>query len=1190
MEDPGAEAILGLLVEQLGVPSAALARCEGARLRFTARVGLDLDEAPMEASPCGAVVQGKCPLVVHDASADERFAHLPLVVDAPRLRFFAGAPLMDSDGHVLGVLFVSSPEPRSLTEREQGLLTRLAGVAGRSVEQGILARSFEQEAKQRVDEAHAAVLHLDERGQVRWASSDAVRLLELQVASSPSVGVAALFVSGPQVEETVLRSIREGVPIRGLEVRPTAFPERPLRLDLDAREERDQTSPIRCTLTDLSAGEDVASQLRRYETLFDFVDLVCTADGRGHFDLVNPAWEALLGWTRKELRDSPFLSLVHPDDVAATVAVTGQLREAGSLARFENRYRRRDGSYLTLSWTAAVVDGVFVAAARDVTQDVAARERLRFSNELHTLIETLQQSYIAHGTTSDAWWRSALTGLIALTGSEYGFIGTVEHDAQGRYLHTKALTDISWDEATRELYRGSQSSGMVFRNLDTLFGRVMVDGATVVANDVAHDPRAAGRPAGHPPLERFLGLACGKGDGLVGIIGLANRKQGYSPELIADLEPAAVFVETTVNGLRNAAQRRLAESRLQAIADTSADAIVSIDDRGTILAVNGAVQRMFGYASGECLGNNISMLMAAPYREAHDGYLARYRETRERHIIGQRRQVMGRRKDGSEIHLELAVAELEVGGARSFTGIIRDITDQVQDERRLRATAAQLAGALEMANAARLEFDPQADAFVLDDAFLKLVGSSVEAIGGYKLPAPEYISRFVHPEDVVAVATELARLDSGGEEHRTCQFEHRFPHVDGREGFLFVRLFGSRETDVKARRFLGVAQDVTVHRREEQVRARMAEQEQLNQALAERIEELDRSRAVSALTSECVELVQRCISVDESLELTQRFLARMYPSANLELYEQLPASEELALRRWEHRFGQGRPQETLEPHQCWAIRTRRVYAMLPGGSRIDCVHVPRDLRDGGHSACVCAPLLSMDRMIGLVCLTLPPAREGAPADRERIARSVAQFETTMQSLGGALSTVSLRESLQRLALVDELTGLPNRRAFVSASQRSMARARRAREQVVVAIFDVDHFKRVNDTWGHDVGDRVLRQLSEVAQQHFRAEDVVGRMGGEEFAVVMAMNAEAAPAGRLDAFRRAVSERCRAGQDPVSVSIGFTLADLESPRTLDQLLRIADEALYEAKSSGRNRVVQRLAPAAAETIRPGEGRP
>jgi diguanylate cyclase (GGDEF)-like protein/PAS domain S-box-containing protein len=1179
------DGLLATLAQRLGVPMAGVSVHERGQERIVARHGLDASLALSEQSPGAYVVAHGAPLVVHDALADARFAQLPFVAGPPWIRFFAGCPLTDASGHVRGALFVADRQPRLEFRDDERLLAALAQLLGYALELRVAADIYEDESRRTIEDRHAAVVDLDAEGRIVWASSEARRLLDVPRDAVGTALLAPLLRADVDVAAMLDTTLRDGLPVRGMDVCAAADGlTAPLRLDLEPRHAPGRDVRARCTFVDLSAPVDPAALLRRYETLFDFVDLVCTADGRGHFDLVNPAWEAVLGWTPTELRAHPFMWFVHPDDVAATTDITGKLRADGTLTHFENRYRCRDGSYRSLSWTASVVDGVFVAAARDVTVDVAARERLRFSNALHTLIETLQRQLIERGETTDEWWQSALAGLISLTGSEYGFIGTVETDEQGRYLHTKAITDISWDEPTRALYARSRATGMVFRNPDTLFGRVLVDGVTVVANDVAHDPRAAGRPAGHPPLERFLGVACGRGDGLVGVIGLANRPGGYSPELVADLEAAAVFVETTVNGIRNAARRRAAENRLNAIVETSIDAIVSIDAQGIILSVNTAVERLFGYTPSECLGHNVAMLMNSPEREAHDGYLARFLETGEKHVIGRRREVVGRRKDGSEIWLELAVTEVTTDGDRTFTGILKDVTARVMDDRRLRATAAQLAGALEMANAARWEYDVETDRFALNDAFYKLFGANIESVGSYYLSSADYISRFVHPEDGVLVATELARVAAATEEIYSREVEHRFLYADGRVGYLFVRIFGARNPDHTSRLFYGVAQDVTVHRREEQVRARMAEQERLNQALAERIEELDQSRRVSALTSECVELVQRCVSVDESLELTTRFLAQMYPDANIEVYEQHESTQELSLRASERRFGSVPPRETLEAHDCWAVRTRRVYARLPGGSRIACPHVPRELRDA-HVACVCAPLLSMDRMVGLVTLAMPPPAAGAVGYEERVARTMAQFETTMQSLGGALSTVSLRESLQRLALVDELTALPNRRAFVAAAQKSIARARRARERIVVAIFDVDHFKQVNDTWGHDGGDRVLRQIAEIALGFFRAEDVLGRLGGEEFGIVMLMSDAIEAERRLDTFRQEIRARCRAGTNPVTVSIGFGVAEPGFVTNLDELLRCADGALYQAKRSGRDRVLQGETPAAAVSVRP-----
>jgi PAS domain S-box-containing protein len=122
------------------------------------------------------------------------------------------------------------------------------------------------------------------------------------------------------------------------------------------------------------------------------------------------------------------------------------------------------------------------------------------------------------------------------------------------------------------------------------------------------------------------------------------------------------------------------EARMRAVFDTAVDAIVTIDERGTIERFNPAAERLFGYIESEVAGKNVSMLMPSPYREGHDGYLARYLQTGEKKIIGIGREVIGLRKDGTVFPMDLAVAEMPMGQRRMFTGIVRDITARKQAE------------------------------------------------------------------------------------------------------------------------------------------------------------------------------------------------------------------------------------------------------------------------------------------------------------------------------------------------------------------------------------------------------------------------------------------------------------------------------------------------------------------------------
>jgi PAS domain S-box-containing protein len=123
------------------------------------------------------------------------------------------------------------------------------------------------------------------------------------------------------------------------------------------------------------------------------------------------------------------------------------------------------------------------------------------------------------------------------------------------------------------------------------------------------------------------------------------------------------------------------ESRLQAILDTAADAIITIGHDGIIQSVNPATERMFGYTAAEMVGQNVAMLMNSPYREAHDSYIARYLQTREKHIIGICREIEARRKDGSVFPTDLTVSEIP--HLKLFTGIHRDLTQRKQLEREI---------------------------------------------------------------------------------------------------------------------------------------------------------------------------------------------------------------------------------------------------------------------------------------------------------------------------------------------------------------------------------------------------------------------------------------------------------------------------------------------------------------------------
>lgn len=185
-------------------------------------------------------------------------------------------------------------------------------------------------------------------------------------------------------------------------------------------------------------------------------------------------------------------------------------------------------------------------------------------------------------------------------------------------------------------------------------------------------------------------------------VGLRNKADGpveerildfvYQPIKADDGRIAAIFIEgTDVSELSFAnAALRLREDHLRSILATVPDAMVVIDEQGGIQSFSTAAETLFGYQSGEVIGQNVKMLMPAPYRDEHDAYLLRYLTTGERRIIGLGRTVTGARKDGTTFPMELSVGEMHPGTGRFFTGFCRDLTERHRAEARIQEQQQEL--------------------------------------------------------------------------------------------------------------------------------------------------------------------------------------------------------------------------------------------------------------------------------------------------------------------------------------------------------------------------------------------------------------------------------------------------------------------------------------------------------------------
>lgn len=202
-------------------------------------------------------------------------------------------------------------------------------------------------------------------------------------------------------------------------------------------------------------------------------------------------------------------------------------------------------------------------------------------------------------------------------------------------------------------------------------------------------------------------------------------------------------------------------------------------------------------------------------------------------------------------------------------------------------------------------------------------------------------------------------------------------------------------------------------------------------------------------------------------------------------------------------------------------------------------------------------------------------RRGVLDDEARV-----HLEALVALVSGAMARALALAEVSRLATTDGLTGLANRRELEESSARAIQEAMRYGQPLSIVITDVDHFKKVNDTFGHQVGDEVLKSVAFALKAEGRGTDVVGRYGGEEFVLVLSgTRVDGAKELAERVRRRLEANPIETSAGPVAVTLSLGVATLrEHGDTLHALVEAADQALYEAKRAGRNRVV--LAPTMA----------
>lgn len=559
---------------------------------------------------------------------------------------------------------------------------------------------------------------------------------------------------------------------------------------------------------------------------------------------------------------------------------------------------------------------------------------------------------------------------------------------------------------------------------------------------------------------------------------------------------------------RSAEALREREQRLQGIMDSVAEGIVTADDSGTIQSFNPAAERIFGYKAAEVVGRNLSLLMPEPYRGEHDGYVAAYLRTNKPKVLGIGREVQGLRRDGTVFPMELNVAELRKGRQRLFIGVVRDITDRKRAEEALRRARDDLE--LRVKERTReLELLSRQNAQILNSANEGIIGLDKDGVIVFANPAAAAMTG--RPVEGL-VDRALAELIDPSLSARTRAQLLRAA-LGGRLPASVDMVFSRGTEGVFPVEFASapIEEDGTA------VGSVMVFRDVTERRRSE--EKLRLAATVFETTAEAV------IVMDADQRVT---------AVN-------PAFTEITGYSAEEVIGQ-------------------LPSFLTGGTR--------------HKEAAAA-LWEGVRKFGRWEGELWNRRKSGEDYAERLAvSSIADERGVIQQYVVVLSDITQRkldeERIRYQANYDALTGLPNRALFLDRLNQAVSVSARSGQRVGLMFIDLDGFKLVNDTLGHDIGDRLLQEAGARLSSCVRSYDTVARLGGDEFTIIMPNLGDgqsAAPVAQriIDSLEQPFD---LVGQEAlVSASIGITVFP-DDAADAQTLLKNADAAMYRAKEHGK----------------------
>ncbi|NEQ33594.1 MAG: diguanylate cyclase [Leptolyngbya sp. SIO4C5] len=508
-------------------------------------------------------------------------------------------------------------------------------------------------------------------------------------------------------------------------------------------------------------------------------------------------------------------------------------------------------------------------------------------------------------------------------------------------------------------------------------------------------------------------------------------------------------------------------------------------------------------------------------------------------------------KDGSIVHILSRAIQLknESGEVVRIVGSHLDVTPTIEMQEALKVSEMQLAGVLNSSLDGIMAFrSVRQQGQIVDFEWLLCNPAACEVVGrsAEQLIGKRMLEELPGNREEGLFDLYVQVVNSGDPVQRQFYYDHDgidcwFENIAVKLGDGFAVTF----------------RDIT------EIKQSETALQQANLQLEGRVGDLKQRNVEMMLLSEMSEFLQACLTIEEACAAITCLVDPLFPDCSGGIFITSASRNRVeSVASWGNQL---KSEKSFAPKACWGLRRGRSHTVVQERSGLRCNHVSAKAE---VFTTLCIPMIAQGETLGLLHLSAENA-EALPESKQQLARTVAE------QIALALANLHLRETLQHQSIRDPLTGLFNRRYLEESLNQEVARSQRHKHPIGIIMLDVDHFKRFNDTYGHDAGDLVLQAVGQLLRDITRDSDLACRYGGEEMILVLPESSLAETQTKAERIRQAISQMSLTHQDHLLENLTISLGVACLPqhgKTSTAVIQAADTALYKAKALGRNQVI------------------